>query len=92
MAKDNKIEQDRFYSDKNLHHLEGILQDIKNGKARFAEHELTEIIPGEETVNAMIEAEKISHDSSAKRFNDVEEALRHLKMDEQNQERGVLCE
>ena len=40
MVKDNTIEKDRFYSYNNIRHLEGILQDIKDGKSRFAEHEL----------------------------------------------------
>lgn len=35
--------------------------------------------PRKETVAAMLEAERIAHDSSAKRYSDVEEALRELK-------------
>mgnify|MGYP006916201945 CR=1 FL=1 len=37
---DNKNQEGHFYSDNNIRYLEGILQDIKNGKARFSEHEL----------------------------------------------------
>ena len=35
--------------------------------------------PRKETVAAMLEAERIAHDSSVKRYSDVEEALRELK-------------
>ena len=38
-----EISADPFYSESNIHHLEAILQDIKNGKAHFAEHELIEV-------------------------------------------------
>ena len=34
---------DRFYSESNIRYLEGIMQDIKNGKAHFEEHELIEV-------------------------------------------------
>ena len=35
--------------------------------------------PNKETLLAMLEAERISHDPSGKRYSDVEEALRALK-------------
>lgn len=35
--------------------------------------------PGWETISAMQEAERIAHDPNAKRYADVEEALRELK-------------
>ena len=35
--------------------------------------------PNKETIAAMLEAERIIHDSSVKRYSDVEEALRALK-------------
>lgn len=35
--------------------------------------------PNKETMAAMLEAEHISHDPSAKRYSDVEEALKALK-------------
>ena len=38
-----EISADPFYSESNIRHLEAILQDIKNGKAHFAEHELIEV-------------------------------------------------
>jgi DNA-damage-inducible protein J len=38
-----EVSADSFYSDSNIRYLETILQDIKNGKAHFAEHELTEV-------------------------------------------------
>lgn len=37
------------------------------------------IEPNKETIAAMLEAERIAHDSSVKRYSDVEEALRALK-------------
>ena len=38
-----EVSADPFYSDSNIRYLEAILQDIKNGKAHFAEHELVEV-------------------------------------------------
>ena len=38
-----EISADPFYSESNIRHLEAILQDIKNGKAHFADHELIEV-------------------------------------------------
>ena len=38
-----EISADPFYSDNNIRYLEAILQDIRNGKAHFAEHELIEM-------------------------------------------------
>ena len=35
--------------------------------------------PNKETIAAMLEAERIAHDPSVKRYSDVEEALRELK-------------
>jgi len=35
--------------------------------------------PNKETIAAMLEAEHIAHDPNAKRYSDVEEALRELK-------------
>jgi len=37
-----EVSADPFYSESNMRYLESILSDMKNGKARFAEHELTE--------------------------------------------------
>lgn len=34
---------DPFYSESNVKYLEGIAEDIKEGKARFNEHELIEV-------------------------------------------------
>lgn len=34
---------DPFYSENNIRYLEGIIQDIKDGKAHFEEHELIEV-------------------------------------------------
>ena len=35
--------------------------------------------PNKDTIAAMLEAERIAHDSSVKRYSDVEEALKALK-------------
>ena len=35
--------------------------------------------PNKETIAAMLEAERIAHDPSVKRYSDVDEALRALK-------------
>lgn len=32
-----------FYSDSNTRYLENIMRDVKEGKAKFAEHELIEV-------------------------------------------------
>ena len=37
-----EVSADPFYSDSNIRYLEGIMQDLKEGKAHFAEHELIE--------------------------------------------------
>ena len=37
-----EVPADPFYSESNIRYLEGIMQDIKDGKAHFAEHELIE--------------------------------------------------
>ena len=34
---------DPFYSESNLRHLESVMQDVKTGKAHFAEHDLIEV-------------------------------------------------
>ena len=36
------VSVDPFYSESNIKYLEGIVQDIKKGKAHFTEHELLE--------------------------------------------------
>ena len=38
-----EVSADSFYSESNVRYLEGIMQDIKSGKAHFAEHELLEV-------------------------------------------------
>ena len=37
-----ELTADTFYSESNMRHLEGIMQDVKDGKAHFAEHDLIE--------------------------------------------------
>ena len=38
-----EVSVDPFYSDSNIHYLENIVHDIKDGKAHFAEHDLIEV-------------------------------------------------
>ena len=38
-----EINADPFYSENNIKHLEQIMSDIKEGKAKFSEHELIEV-------------------------------------------------
>lgn len=38
-----EISVDSFYSESNIRYLEGIVRDIKDGKAHFSEHELIEV-------------------------------------------------
>ena len=41
--REEMIEPDAsFYAENNIRYLEGIVDDIKDGKAHFAEHELME--------------------------------------------------
>ena len=37
-----ELSADPFYSESNIRYLEGIMQDVKDGKAHFAEHDLIE--------------------------------------------------
>lgn len=37
-----EIKADPFYSESNIKYLEKIVEEIKNGKAKFVEHELVE--------------------------------------------------
>lgn len=37
-----ELTADPFYSESNIRYLEGIMHDVENGTARFAEHELLE--------------------------------------------------
>ena len=38
-----EVSADPFYSESNLQQLESVMQDVKAGKARFAEHDLIEV-------------------------------------------------
>ena len=51
-------------------------QAIREGSIPF---NVTINTPNAETIAAMLEAERIVHDPSVKRYSDVEEALRELK-------------
>ncbi len=37
-----EVSADSFYDENNIRYLEKIMEDVKNGKASFAEHELIE--------------------------------------------------
>ncbi len=37
-----EVSADPFYSESNLRHLETIIEDVKSGRAHFAEHQLIE--------------------------------------------------
>ena len=38
-----EVSADPFYSESNLRHLESVMQDVKDGKAHFAAHDLIEV-------------------------------------------------
>ena len=38
-----EISADPFYSERNLRYLESVMQDVKDGKAHFAKHDLIEV-------------------------------------------------
>ncbi len=38
-----EVSAEPFYAESNISYLEGIMQDIRDGKASFAEHELVEV-------------------------------------------------
>ena len=38
-----EVSADPFYSESNIRYLEGIMQEVKEGKAHFAEHDLIEV-------------------------------------------------
>lgn len=38
-----KIDADPFYSEKNIKHLEKIVNDVNSGKAKLVEHDLIEV-------------------------------------------------
>jgi DNA-damage-inducible protein J len=38
-----EVSVDPFYSESNIRYLESIVQDMKNGKAHFSEHDLIEV-------------------------------------------------
>ena len=37
-----EVSADPFYSESNMRYLDGVMRDVKEGKAHFAEHELIE--------------------------------------------------
>ncbi len=37
-----EVTAEPFYADSNISYLEGVMQDVRDGKANFAEHELIE--------------------------------------------------
>ena len=59
-------------------HIIGILRTVRIGVGGFPFDVRLEQ-PNKETIAAMLEAERIAHDPTVKRYSDVEEALRALK-------------
>lgn len=45
-----EITADPFYSEKNMRHLEKIIDDIESGRAKLTEHELIEVDDDEDTM------------------------------------------
>ncbi|GHV33175.1 DNA-damage-inducible protein J [Clostridia bacterium] len=77
---DIKNQADKLFSDLGLNMTTAfnifIRQAVREGSIPFY---VTTNTPNAETVAAMLEAERIAHDPSVKRYSDVEEALRALK-------------
>ena len=77
---DIKNQADRLFAELGLNMTTAfnmfIRQAIREGSIPF---NITINTPNAETVAAMLEAERIIHDPSVKRYSDVEEALRELK-------------
>ena len=42
-----ELSLDSFYSESNIRYLEGMMDDIKSGKAKFSQHDLIEHIEDE---------------------------------------------
>ena len=53
-----------------------VRQTLREGRIPF---DIALNQPNKETIAAMLDAERIAHDPSVKRYSDVEEALRELK-------------
>lgn len=77
---DIKNQADRLFSELGLNMTTAfnifLRQSIREGSIPF---NVTVNTPNAETVAALLEAERIGRDPSAKRYSDVEEALRKLK-------------
>jgi DNA-damage-inducible protein J len=77
---DIKNQADRLFSELGLNMTTAfnifLRQSIREGSLPFR---VTINTPNAETVAALLEAERISHNPSVKRYSDVEEALRELK-------------
>jgi DNA-damage-inducible protein J len=77
---DIKNQADRLFAELGLNMTTAfnifLRQAVREGSIPFS---ITINTPNAETIAAMLEAERIGHDPSVKRYSDVEEALRELK-------------
>lgn len=55
------------------------IEEISDIKQQYAPFDICIEQPNNDTIMVMLEAERIAHDSSTKRYSDVEDALRALK-------------
>lgn len=80
MDRDIKKQCERLYNELGMNHTIAIdvflRQSLRAGDFPF-DVKLEQ--PNRETIAAMLEAERIAHDPTVKRYSDVEEALRELK-------------
>ena len=78
---DIKNQADRLFAELGLNMTTAfnifLRQSVREGSIPF---QITVNTPNTETVAAMLEAGKIASDPSVKRYSDVEEALRELKL------------
>ena len=78
---DIKNQADRLFAELGLNMTTAfnifLRQAIREGSIPFS---VTVNTPNAETVAALLEAERIGRDSSVKRYSDVEDALRELKV------------
>ena len=86
MIGDDGMKKDPFYSESNIKYLEKKMEDYKEGKLHFEEHELIEDdseIPNAETIEAIKEVEKMKANPSAyKQYSSFSEVLEELDGEE----------
>lgn len=80
MDADLKAQADAFFAELGMNLSTAfnifVRQSLREGRIPF---EIALNQPNSETIDAMLEAERIVHDPNVKRYSDVEEALRELK-------------